>query len=120
MKFTPFSYQGRMIDHLLTHDDAALFAGMGLGKTVTTLTAISDLICEGASKGALIIAPIRVCAISWPHQVAHWDHTSWLKVANMRTPEGQQAWLDGTADIYLINPEMLPSIERTVKGKVKK
>jgi len=50
-----------------------------------------------------------VCSITWPAQVARWSHTSWMRVANLRTPEGLQAWLDGTADIYLINSELLPN-----------
>jgi hypothetical protein len=32
-----------------------------------------------------------------------------MRVANLRTAEGLQAWLDGTADIYLINSELLPN-----------
>jgi superfamily II DNA or RNA helicase len=32
-----------------------------------------------------------------------------MKVANLRSAEGLQAWLDGTADIYLINSELLPN-----------
>jgi SNF2 family DNA or RNA helicase len=32
-----------------------------------------------------------------------------MRVANLRTPEGMEAWLDGTADIYLINSELLPN-----------
>jgi len=118
MKFTPFDYQRRMIRHMLDNADACEFASPGLGKTVVTLTAISELILDGAARGALIVAPIRVCAITWPAQTAKWDHTNWMRVANMRTPEGQQAWEDGSADIYLINSEQLPTVVRNVKCKV--
>jgi hypothetical protein len=115
MKFVPFDYQHRPIEHLLDNDDACLFASPGLGKTVMTLTAISQLILEGAAKGALIIAPLRVCAITWPAQTARWDHTKWMRVANLRTPEGQDAWDRGAAEIFVLNSEQLPSITRTVK-----
>ena len=118
MKFTPFDYQLRMIEHMLGNPDACEFASPGLGKTVVTLTAISELILDGAAKGALIVAPIRVCAITWPAQTAKWAHTNWMRVANMRTPEGQQAWEDGTADIYLINSEQLPTVTRSVRCKI--
>lgn len=112
MDFKPFDYQTSMIDHLLDNHDACLFASPGLGKTVVTLTAISQLILEGAAKAALIVAPIRVCAITWPAQVARWDHTKWMRVANLRTREGQRAWELDDAEIFLINSEQLATVSR--------
>jgi SNF2 family DNA or RNA helicase len=107
--FRPFDYQVPMVDHLLANDRAALFVSPGKGKTVVTLTALDTLATCGQLRGALIVAPLRVCSITWPAQVARWAHTSWMRVANLRTAEGLQAWLDGTADIYLINSELLPN-----------
>jgi hypothetical protein len=118
MIYSPKPFHTEMTEWLLDHDDAALWASPGLGKTAVTLSAISRLILEGGSKGALVIAPIRVTLISWPDQVERWDHLRWMRVANLRTEEGIQAWEEGSADIYLINPEKLPSLERTVRGKV--
>ena len=107
--FRPFDYQLPMVDHLIANDRAALFVSPGKGKTVVTLTALDTLATCGQLRGALIVAPLRVCSITWPAQVARWAHTSWMRVANLRTAEGLQAWLDGTADIYLINSELLPN-----------
>ena len=107
--FRPFDYQVPMVEHLLANDRAALFVSPGKGKTVVTLTALNTLATCGQLRGALIVAPLRVCSITWPAQVARWAHTSWMRVANLRTAEGLQAWLDGTADIYLINSELLPN-----------
>jgi superfamily II DNA or RNA helicase len=107
--FQPFPYQIPMIEHLLANDRAALFVSPGKGKTVVTLTALDTLATCGQFRGALIVAPLRVCSITWPAQVARWAHTSWMRVANLRTPEGMEAWLDGSADIYLINSELLPN-----------
>jgi len=107
--FEPFNYQIPMVEHLLANDRAALFVSPGKGKTVVTLTALDVLATCGQLKGALIVAPLRVCSITWPAQVARWAHTSWMRVVNLRTAEGLQAWLDGTADIYLINSELLPN-----------
>jgi superfamily II DNA or RNA helicase len=107
--FRPFDYQIPMIEHLLANDRAALFVSPGKGKTVVTLTALDTLATCGMLKGALIVAPLRVCSITWPAQVARWAHTSWMKVVNLRTAEGLQAWLDGSAEIYLINSELLPN-----------
>jgi len=107
--FKPFDYQIPMIEHLLANDRAALFVSPGKGKTAVTLTALNTLATCGQFKGALIVAPLRVCSITWPAQVERWAHTNWMRVANLRTPEGMEAWLDGTADIYLINSELLPN-----------
>ena len=105
MDFRPFDYQQGMIDHLASHDHAALFCGMGLGKTPCTLEAYRQLRERGDLKGVLVIAPLRVCTVTWPDQVARWQLP--FKVANLRTKEGMQAWKDGSADIYLINFEMI-------------
>ena len=107
--FKPFAYQRPMIDHLLENDRAALFVSPGKGKTVVTLTAIDALATLGQFRGALIVAPLRVCSITWPAQVERWAHTQWMRVANLRTAAGLKAWHEGTADIYLINSELLPN-----------
>jgi len=107
--FKPFPYQRPMIDHLLENDRAALFVSPGKGKTVVTLTAIDALATLGQFRGALIVAPLRVCSITWPAQVERWAHTQWMRVANLRTAAGVKAWHEGTADIYLINSELLPN-----------
>jgi superfamily II DNA or RNA helicase len=107
--FKPFHYQPAMIDHLVNNHQAALFVPPGKGKTVVTLTALDRLAVCGDFKGALIVAPLRVCSITWPAQVERWAHTSWMRVANLRTTTGMQAWHDGSADIYLINSELLPA-----------
>jgi superfamily II DNA or RNA helicase len=107
--FKPFPYQIPMIDHLLENDRAALFVSPGKGKTVVTLTAIDALATLGQFRGALIVAPLRVCSITWPAQVERWSHTRWLRVANLRTAAGLKAWHEQAADIYLINSELLPN-----------
>lgn len=117
MKWTPNPFQPEMVDWLLDNEEAMLWAGCGSGKTVVSLTAISELIQQGICRGALVIAPFRVLATSFPSQIEKWDHLRWLKIANMRTPEGQQAWEDGSADLYLVNSELLPTITRSIRCK---
>ena len=43
MNFNPHDYQKTAIEFIKTHDRCALFLDMGLGKTVSTLTALNDL-----------------------------------------------------------------------------
>lgn len=106
-EFKPFSYQPEMIDWCLKRKSSALFVSPGKGKTVCTLKVLDGLMTAGLSRGALIVAPLRVCSITWPMQVERWSHSSWMKIAQLRTKEGMKAWEDGSADIYIINSEML-------------
>ena len=46
MKFLPHDYQKYAVEYIKSHPVTALFLDMGLGKTVTALTAIRDLMNE--------------------------------------------------------------------------
>jgi len=67
-------YQKKMIDWLLMHKRCALWAGVGLGKTVTALTAVEQLIRKKEVERVLIIAPLRVAKFVWPSEMAKWNH----------------------------------------------
>ena len=108
--FHPYEYQSKMLEWAATRDVFSYFVSPGMGKTVVTLKVLEQWMVEGKSRGALIVAPLRVCSVTWPDQVERWDHSSWMKVAMLRTPEGMKAWHDGSADVYLINFEMLQSL----------
>jgi len=111
MKFVPEPYQELGIDFLTDESikAKALLAGMGLGKTAMTLGAADHLFKDGAMKGLLVVAPIRVINMTWPNELALWDEFNWMEYANLRTKEGQQKFRDGDAHIYAINYEMLPA-----------
>jgi hypothetical protein len=113
-------FQPIMIDWILKHPKCSVWAGMGMTKTVCTLMAFSEMLITGEARGMLLTAPHRVLAISWPNQIKRWQEVSWLKFANLRTEEGMQAWRDGSANIYGINSERLPSLEKRVKGGLKR
>jgi superfamily II DNA or RNA helicase len=106
-EFNPFPYQPAMVDWCVENPSSALFVSPGKGKTVCTLAALDRLMQSGESRGALIIAPLRVCSITWPNQVERWNHSKRFRVAHLRTKQGMQAWHDCSADIYLINSEQL-------------
>jgi SNF2 family DNA or RNA helicase len=103
-----------MIDHLLAHDRALCFIGMGVGKTAGCLATINELRNQGNFQAALIIAPLRVCNLTWPMEVKQWENFRWMKVANLRTPLGRRAFIAGLADIYLINYEGIPLLKTLV------
>lgn len=109
MKFTPHAYQKYAIDYIKTHPVTALFLDMGLGKTVTTLTAIRDLMYDTFEiHRVLVVAPLRVARDTWPEEIRKWDHlkelTCSVVVGNM--VERRRA-LQKEADIYIVNRENL-------------
>jgi len=105
MNFKPYDFQHSIIDHLVNKTHGALHVSPGLGKTPCTLEAYRRLRERGEFKGALIIAPLRVAYLVWADQIKEWGFP--FTIANLRTPEGLQAWKDGSADFYSINFEMV-------------
>lgn len=102
-------YQHLAIDHLVNVPKCALWAGMGLGKTVSTLTAIDRLRLAGIEeKPTLVIAPLRVAKSVWPEEVRKWRHLSHLKVVPILGSRQQRLdALQERADVYTINFENL-------------
>lgn len=104
MKFKPHGYQQAAIEWIYDHPACGLFLDMGLGKTVTTLTALRGIIYDyGDICRALVIAPKRVAEETWPAELAKWDHLADLTyslVAGSR--KDRLAALDTGADIDII------------------
>lgn len=97
-------YQDEGVQHILDHDHCALFKEMGLGKTVTTLTAIEFLIYQELEiRNALVIAPKRVAENVWDDEINKWEHLNKLTVSKIiGTPKQRKAALMAKADVYLI------------------
>lgn len=108
MKFNPRAYQKLIINHILGHDRCMVWAGMGTGKTVSTLTAISKLL-EGGDGPALIVAPLLVAQSTWPDELKKWDHLRHLECSVVTgSPRQREAALERFADVYCVNYENLP------------
>jgi SNF2 family DNA or RNA helicase len=83
-----------------------VWAGLGLGKTITTLTAIVDLIDSMAVSKVLIVAPLRVANSVWHKEAANWQHTKHLTFSIVTGSEKERlSALHKTADVYVINRE---------------
>lgn len=79
---------------------------MGMGKTVSTLTAIDDLLFLGESEKILVIAPLRVAEDTWSTEVDKWDHISHLKISKiLGTQKQRKEAVEKDADIYVTNRE---------------
>lgn len=110
MEFSPRPYQKLIIDHILTHKRCAVWAGMGLGKTVSTLEAIRQLKEKGEAKKVLVLAPLRVARTTWPDEVTKWDSFKHFKVATIIGSgyNREKALKNKKADVYTMNYENLP------------
>ena len=105
MKYTPHTYQTRLKDFIIANRYAFLTVDMGLGKTVTTLTAIQELIEDYLeATRVLVIAPKSVAENTWTGECAKWDHLAHLRVSVVMGTEAQRIKaLEADADIYVIN-----------------
>jgi len=97
-------YQGVSTQHIIDHPFAGLFLEMGLGKTVSTLTAIKELLGDLDISDVLVIAPKRVVELVWDAEVEKWEHVRGLKLVKIIGPEiKRKAALREPADIHLIS-----------------
>jgi SNF2 family DNA or RNA helicase len=80
---------------------------MGLGKTVSTLTAITELMHDYFDvQKVLVIAPLRVADSTWTDEAARWKHTRYLKMAKVLGSEAKRVQaLNEKAHVYIINRE---------------
>jgi SNF2 family DNA or RNA helicase len=107
--YTPRPYAGRAMAHFRNVPRCALWAGMGLGKTVITLTHL-DIRHNvwGEDRPTLVLAPLRVARSTWPDEVHKWDHLSGLEVVPMvGTVAERVAALRRDAPIKTINYDNL-------------
>lgn len=107
MNFTPYPHQRAGIDWIIEHPACALLWGMGTGKTVTTLTAVDQLLYDYLEDGpVLVIAPKRVAENTWSKEANKWEHLRHLRVSRvMGTVKERRDALAAPADLYVINRE---------------
>lgn len=107
-EFTPRDYQHAIMEWALDRDRSGVWAGMGMGKTVSTLTALDilELIEPGP---ALVLAPLRVAASTWPDEASKWEHLRNIEVsAVVGSPDERRAALRRPASVYSTNYDNLP------------
>lgn len=112
------NYQHKMTSFIYNTPKCALWMGLGLGKTITTLTAITDLIDSFTITKTLIIAPLRVANSVWHKEAANWQHTKDLTFSIVTGNERERmAALFKTADVYVINRENVQWLVEHYKNK---
>jgi len=99
-------YQERSVDYIIDQGRCMLALGLGLGKTTSTLTAISDLVGAGVVGKVLVIAPLRVCNSVWAQEALKWQHTNHLRVSVATgSAKARTTALFRSADVYVTNKE---------------
>jgi SNF2 family DNA or RNA helicase len=102
-------YQRKAIDFVLRERRCMLTLGMGLGKTTSTLTAVSDMLDGFTANKVLVIAPLRVANSVWAQEARLWAHLNHLRVSVCTGAEKvRRAALALDADVYVINRENVP------------
>ena len=79
--------------------------GLGLGKTVITLSAINDLMFDSFTiSRVLVIGPKRVISDTWPAEIRKWDHLRNLDYSIAAgTVKQRVSALNASASITLIS-----------------
>lgn len=99
------NYQKATVDFIIEHRFCGVFLDLGLGKTISTLTAINELMydyCEINS--VLVIAPKRVAETVWAEEAAKWEHTRHLVISKVMGSENKRLdALKRPADIYVVS-----------------
>ena len=100
------SYQLEAAEYIKTKKTVSLWMGLGLGKTISTLTAITDLYDGMMINRVLVIAPLRVANSVWAQEAHQWEHTAHLSFAIATgTEKNRLTALHHHADVTVINRE---------------
>ena len=87
---------------ILEKPRCGLFLDMGLGKTVSTLTAVQQLIDDCEIDRVLVVAPKKVAETTWSTEAEKWEHLHDLKVVKVLGTEKQRCLaLSQKADVYV-------------------
>lgn len=121
--FVPHDYQRDMIRFLHDTQRGGLWAGMGTGKSVATMTGLMDLDLFEPVFPALVLAPLRVANSVWSDDAAKWSHTEHLRVVPIAhrsnpkvsaTAAERLAQLRVPGDIYTIPYSSLDWLVKTL------
>ena len=102
MIYRPYEYQRTAMRWIKEHERCGLFLDMGLGKTVSTLTALQDLMDDCEVSRVLVVAPKKVAETTWTTEAQKWEHLKSLRVVKVLGTEKQRCLaLQEKADVYV-------------------
>lgn len=104
MIYRPHEYQDAATKWIIGHLSCGLLLDMGLGKTVSTLTAVDELLGGLSVLHPLIIAPKLVAESTWTDERDKWDHLKHLRISRIiGTAAERRAAVYADADIWIVS-----------------
>lgn len=98
-------YQLDLVNAIKKQDKLLLAVDMGLGKTISVLTAIEEM---PEVKKILIVAPLRVAKFTWPDELKNWEHLKDITYTTIiGTPKQREKAINEDVRVYIINRENL-------------
>lgn len=117
--YTPRPWAPLMTNHIVDHPRCAVWAPMGSGKSVTTLTALEAIeVLSADAYPVLALGPLRVARKVWSEETQKWNHTSHLDVSKIIGDAAERsAALKLDRPFYAINYENVDWLVKQLKGK---
>jgi SNF2 family DNA or RNA helicase len=107
-EYEPHAYQPLITNHIIDTPRCAVWVGMGMGKSVATLTALDMLFLAGESHPALIVGPLRVARRTWPNDARKWKHLRHVSVLPIvGSEEERRLAMKYDASVFTVNYENL-------------
>lgn len=116
-EFTPRDYQRLIIQAIIERPRIACWCSMGMGKTSSTLFAIDYLQSVEGMGAALILAPLRVAASTWPQEAAKWTNLSLGVLPIVGDEKTRLRALQTPSRAYSINYENIPWLIEALDGQ---
>ena len=119
MLFVPRDYQQITRDFIMDTPKCNVWLDMGMGKTVSSLSAADIMWMAGSQfHPLLVLSPKRVARSVWPGEQRKWDHLCGMRVSPIvGTPAERITGLMRKADVYTLNYENLPWLVETLGKK---
>lgn len=115
MKYKLKDYQEEIVDKIITTPKVGIFVGMGLGKTLSTLHAVYELMVNRCQVNrVLIIAPKRVAKMVWQDEIKKWGFPFTVSTI-MGSKEKREQAVKANAHIYVINRDNVVWLAKYLK-----
>lgn len=103
-------HQPIITNYILDNKRCNIWADMGTGKTVATLSALDILFMSGWKTPVLVLGSKRIAQSVWPNESLKWQHLTDIRVRPIvgNELERKAALLDYEANVFTTNYENLP------------
>lgn len=117
--YTPREYQHIARKFILDHPRCNLWAVPGMGKSSVTLSVLDILMLIGSAFfPALIIAPKKVCELTWPAEQKKWLEFAGIKMVKiLGEADVRDDALMSKGDVYVINYDNVPWLMERMQRK---